>query len=256
MSGIGITFIVKTAISHYLSRDIEKHKSALMKINDTYRSDLMKVNDEHRSDLMKLNDVYRKELNSEIEQLKHEQQRVFKDFELYTTKKHERYPELFKYLETAYGAIFTLRGVVRELTFENTNKADIEWFLTEEVQATGKDKQEILNLWDQEGQRNLAIQKLNIVKRRVRYHDANQKWVEANDFFIFNQLFLSDEVAQQCREFLNDLWEYLEGLDPSFAYDPDIASMNQELREIILPAEREAIKTLMKSELTVPFSTA
>ncbi|MFB9760636.1 hypothetical protein [Ectobacillus funiculus] len=47
-----------------------------------------------------------------------------------------------------------------------------------------------------------------------------------------------------------------EPLDPSFAYDPDIASRNQELRESILPAEREAIKTLMKSELTVSFSTA
>ncbi|GAA3332352.1 hypothetical protein GCM10020331_092120 [Ectobacillus funiculus] len=33
-----------------------------------------------------------------------------------------------------------------------------------------------------------------------------------------------------------------EPLDPSFAYDPDIASRNQELRESILPAEREAIK--------------
>ena len=40
-----------------------------------------------------------------LEKLKFQQQKNFKDFELFTSKKHEKYPEMFLHLETAYGDI-------------------------------------------------------------------------------------------------------------------------------------------------------
>ena len=152
ITGVFLTFIIKNAITHQFGRNLEKHKSNLMKINDEYR----------------------KELNSEIEQLKHLQQRVFKDFELYTSKKHERYPEVYKNIEIAYGWISSLWGYGRDSNFENTDKTDIEEYL-KSINVTNQDSQEILNLWDQ--QKPLAIQKLQYVRRMIKYNEKMKQMI-------------------------------------------------------------------------------
>lgn len=229
ITGVFLTFIIKATINHQFLKNIEKHRSKLMKINDKYRQ----------------------ELNSEIERLKHQQQRVFKDFELYTSKKHERYPEVYKYLEIAYGRIFSLRGEGRYLSFENTNRTDIETYL-KSLNVTNQDTEQILNLWDK--QKSIAINKLQSIRRLINYNEAYEKWIEANDFFIFNELFLSDEAAKHVRIVLDYLWEYLELLEPSFPLEPEMTRRQTELKNQILPTEREKMKVLIKQELTMAFS--
>jgi hypothetical protein len=231
ITGLILTTIIKTSINNQFSKNLEKHKSELMKVNDQYKQ----------------------KLNAEIESLKHKQQRVFKDFELYTSKKHERYPELFKVIEIAYGRIFSLRGQGRYLTFENTNKTDIEGYL-ESKNFTHQDKERILRLWDIEDRRHVAIEMIRGGMRLINYNEAFEKWNEANDSFIFNELFLSEEVSETYRNCLDLLWEYLDMLDPQGYLTPEMTRRQTELRKVILPSERTALKEQMKNELTVSFS--
>lgn len=88
----------------------------------------------------------------------------------------------------------------------------------------------------------------------INYNEAYEKWFEANGFFIFNELFLSDEAAKQVRIVMDYLWEYLELLEPSFPLEPEMTRRQTELRKTILPTEREKMKVLMKQELTSAFS--
>ncbi|MEH7076234.1 hypothetical protein [Neobacillus drentensis] len=231
ITGLVLTTIIKTSINNQFSKNLEKHKSELMKVNDQYKQ----------------------KLDVEIEDLKHKQQRVFTDFELYTSKKHEKYPELFKLIEKAFGNIFSLRGQGRFLTFENTNRKDIEWYL-EEKNVTDQDKEEILRLWDIEEGRHVAIERIRRVMRVINYNEAYEKWQESNEYFILNDLFLSEEVSRKCRGFLDLLWEYLDMLDPNCYLTPEMTQRQSELRDDILPSQRGELKDLMKNELTVSFS--
>lgn len=53
---------------------------------------------------------YTGEINQELEKLKLQHQKTLKDFELYNSEKHKKYPEMYMHLETAYGSrIFAYR---------------------------------------------------------------------------------------------------------------------------------------------------
>ncbi|MEK3658194.1 hypothetical protein NSQ29_01365 [Paenibacillus sp. FSL F4-0236] len=195
---------------------------------------------------------YNAQLNSEIESLKHEYQKNYKDFDLYTSKKHEKYPELLKNIETALGGIMGLRGMVNRLNFKNVDAADIELYLTK-LEFTNSDKNEILALWSTN--KEVAIRKIEERKKYIDYYEAEQKWVDANNFFIFNQLFFSEEASIETRETLNVLFEYWNHLNPSFGIpERDERERMEELRNVLIPVRRDKLKLILKNELIKSFS--
>lgn len=195
---------------------------------------------------------YNAQLNSEIESLRHEYQKNYKDFDLYTSKKHEKYPELFKNIETAIGGIMGLRGMVHSMNFQNADDSDIELYMTKH-EFTNSDKREILALWSTN--KDVAIRKIEERKKYKDYYGAEQKWVDANNFFVFNQLFFSEKASIETRETLNVLFTYWNYLNPSFGIpDRTERAEMEELRNVLIPAQRDKLKLILKTELIKSFS--
>ncbi|MEC1289063.1 hypothetical protein P9B58_02015 [Bacillus mojavensis] len=109
-----LTFIVTTGIKSGIQKGFDKFLQ-------THKSNLDKINDEYRANLQK-------EINSDIESLKHEQQKIIKRYELFTSKKHEKYPELHMLLEDAYGKIMGLTGWRKFKKFTDCNEKDLNTF--------------------------------------------------------------------------------------------------------------------------------
>lgn len=234
--------ITNSLITTKFNKNLENHKSDLMQINDKYRKIMNTEIEESKSGLMKLNDKYRQELNSEIEKLKYQQQRNYKDFELYTSKKHERYPELFKSIEIAYGSVFALHGIYRDFSFENANKEDLEEYLNA-LGVTRRESQEVLDLWNEEGESSDALSKFKAVRNRIKINTAHEKWSVANDTLIFNELYLSEDVSAQARVLLNLVFEYLENIYYGYLYQDQ--TKRDEMKR-----EKVKLKEIMKLELS------
>lgn len=72
---------------------------------------------------------HKREMDKQIEAFKHIQQRAFKEFDLYTTKRHEVYPELHKLMEQAYGEILGLRGLKHSPDFKKYSVDELRDYL-------------------------------------------------------------------------------------------------------------------------------
>lgn len=174
------------------------------RIDSTFNKTL----EDHKSELAKENERYKKDMEMNIEKLRGQIQRSNKDYELYITKRHERYPELYKSIETAAGHILALHREGMYLTFENCNREDIENYMSMQ-KFTIKDTSNILALWNDNGDNTGALKKLAIYQKRVLINIAYQKWDEANDTLLFNELYISDSVSSQARSILDSLYAFL-----------------------------------------------
>ncbi|MBP1153967.1 MULTISPECIES: hypothetical protein [unclassified Paenibacillus] len=226
-----IALITRLTVGNFFNKNLERHKSQLMIENDQFK----------------------KHLNSELEELKHKQQKILKDFDLYTTKKHETYPELYKCLEKAIGKIMRLKGETRFPSFENVSSEDLEDYL-KSLNVTAKDKDDILQLWNNNATKNDAILRIRKVLKMISYNEAYELWHEANDFFIYNELYFSERVAGQARKLLDFLWEYLEYLEPIAPLDSEDLRAINELKTMVIPNARNELKQLLKEDLTLSFN--
>lgn len=197
-------------------------------------------------------ETHKQELNKDIESLKHKQSKLYKDFELFTIKKHEHYPELYKLIELCIGSVFSLRGYSRDLSFENANKDDIEGFINDK-KLTSEDKKTILELWD--SNKKLAIEKLNYRLNRIKYNEAEEECRKANNFHLLNALYFSEEVFQTTSELMSNIYNLWSNYDPDIPLldDPDYlkhtSNQNKEYIEVIKDLKSK-LKVQMKGELS------
>ncbi|MGN1400022.1 MAG: hypothetical protein ACI4XL_00810 [Bacillus sp. (in: firmicutes)] len=216
ISGLAITFLFKQAVTHTLDRSLEKHKHEWM---------------------------------MEIEDLKLSQQFISKGFELYTSKKHEKYPELYRLTVLAYQDIVAFGEQTAELS-ENMSTEDLEWHMVQ-AQIGNLERESLLDRWEVYEQRGGVVAKMN----SIRFNLAKGKWLEANECFDCNELYLSDAVIRQMSVLLDDLWQYLLSIDPDAHSIPEVKNRQQELISSLLPDEKAELKVLMKKELTNLFSS-
>lgn len=237
-----ITFIGGLFIKNYLPNYMNEKGKNLATKEDI--ADITRKTEEVKSEFLSKLELEKKEINLEIEKVKLEQNQLFKNFELFIQKRHECYPELYKLFEIANGQIRQLRGNRRRLTFQNSSATDIENFMRERS-FTNYDLEFILQNWD--NNKPAALQILDNRLRRIEYEDASSKYIEANDYFFFNQIYLSDEVERIVNEIRNDLY------DLWVNYDLDIGAgvpldENQRLIQQI-DFNRIELKILMREEL-------
>lgn len=194
---------------------------------------------------------YKGEINSELETLRFAYQKTFKDYELYTVKKHEKYPEMFHLLEIAYGALMQLKTNTY-YTFDNVNIEDIKKYFQEELKLTQFDQDRLLIIWSTDKEE--AKLEIYAIEKRIKYNKAKNKWYDANDYYISNNLYLSDDVVQVIHNHLENMFDYLHGLDPLYVYQGtelrEVNEKNDELRNIVLPLSKGNIREKMKSELS------
>ena len=94
-------------------------------------------------------EVYKGELQKLAEQQRYMNQRRLTDFNLYTTKKHERSIELHEKLFNARNKVLWRNNPLRQLpTFSDYNREDMIDFL-EKYNITKGRKEELLNRWEE-----------------------------------------------------------------------------------------------------------
>lgn len=108
-------------------------------------AEITQLTENVKAEMEKGIETHRQGLEIEIGTLKLKQNLLMASFELYTAKRHECYPELYKLIEISNGSIRSLRGLRRELTFQNTNSEDIETYMRGN-QFASNDIQHILNM--------------------------------------------------------------------------------------------------------------
>ncbi|UPK45868.1 hypothetical protein [Paenibacillus pabuli] len=190
-------------------------------------------------------------VNSKIEEVKHNQQKVFKEFDLYTTKMHEVYPELYKKMEYAYGEVLNLRGVILAPDLRRFNQEEFDEHLDD---LQNLSKTEIASLSSKfSNNKEEAIQELHQKMEWVRYHKANIHLAEANNFFIVNELYLTDEASNASREVLKLLRNYHNDLNPNYNGDRDVVSDRRDKRDK-LPGVKDSFREILKKDLKRSFT--
>lgn len=188
--------------------------------------------------------------NSRLEthksQLALENQRRIQDFNLYTTKRHEVYPELYKLILIADGNIRGLVGLRSVLTFEEFNREDLENYLKEKNVVQGK-KNELLSLWDADKDR--GIKKMKKYLRLLEIHQAKLTFHEAKNYFLMSELYLSERVSNQFTILLGFVGQYLTTVE--YPYGVNVADRSSLEHAII--ENSNILKQLMYDELTVSY---
>ncbi|CAI6022901.1 hypothetical protein PAECIP112173_00323 [Paenibacillus sp. JJ-100] len=189
------------------------------------------------------------EVNSQLEEVKHKQQRVFKEFDLYTTKRHEIYPELHKKVELAIGHILT--NVRHYPDFTTFHTGELEDYM-EDNNFSQMDRHLILETHT--NNREGAAQLIRDVMRVVDYNEARSTWDDANAYFILNELYLTEQVSELTRSFLSNLFDYWTANDPRYGFDLELNREKRVLREETLPKQRVEFKKILKKGLSESFS--
>lgn len=175
--------------------------------------EITRLTESAKFDFQKQLEAHKRSFDFEIEGLKHKQNKLYTSYELFTAKRHESYPELYKLLEISHGAVRRIRGMQRTLSFKNVNTKDIKSFMEDKL-FTSSDISYIINLWDTQNKK--AITEINYRLKRINYNEAEEKFIEANDYYYFNVLFLSEEVEKMARDLLNNIHTLWLNYDPDY----------------------------------------
>lgn len=214
---LGLTYLLKKYVDYQLQRNIQGHK---------------------------------REMDKQIESFKHIQQKAYKEFDLYTTKMYEVYPELYKRIEYAYGEILNLRGVVMAPDLRKFNQAEFDEHLDE---LQNLSKTEITSLSSSFSiDKDRTIKELHKKMEWVRYHKANLHYAEAQNFFIVSELYLTDEASSATRELLNLLRNYYNDLNPDYNGHMEIVKDRQSARAK-LPGVKDLFRDTLKKDLKKSF---
>ncbi|MEH7419594.1 hypothetical protein V7266_30645 [Neobacillus drentensis] len=186
--------------------------------------------------------------NRKLEDQKYKISRKYKDFELYTVKRHETYPELFKLILITYNKASGSFSKSNSLHFEGYNTEDIKYYLEEQKIPIGKIN-EIVQMWDQS--RELAILEIIKFEQLISVKDAWQSFTDAANYLYQNELYISDEVADHCRQ----IFFKLQNLNLNLKY-PNPETVLEDSRLIV--ETRNALfelKNIMRQELSIAYNS-
>lgn len=190
------------------------------------------------------------DVNREIEGVKHKQQKALKEFDLYSTKRYQIYPELYKEVDHAYREMIGLRGVFHAVDLRQFDESEIEEYLRSH-DFNNKDVLRIKTLFNV--RKDEAIDLIRSKLQEQKYYRAGEIHAKALDFFKINELFLTDEIATVTHNLLQKMYEYWIDLHPDYRFDLDIRKQAQDIREN-LPDLLDEFKNMLKADLRKAFS--
>ncbi|KYG33641.1 hypothetical protein [Priestia endophytica] len=213
--------------------------------------EITKKQEEVKTTFQKEINKQKAELSEKLEELKYRQNILLKDYELYVTKRHEYYPELYKQILVSIGKITGLRGSRKSPIYTNADIEDIK-SLMEFKNFTNLDRKLIEENWKDNRQK--AINILENRLRKIEYNEAEISYLEANNFRLLNILFFSDTVSsisQKLLDVIRELWinyspEEVPTRDPD--YIPKMDKKNKQLKKDIQDLKEQLFNQL-KAEL-------
>lgn len=186
---------------------------------------------------------HKQKLNIHTENLRFDLQKKIHDYGLYSVKRHEIYPELFKLLLLGDGNVHSLYGFRRRLSFEEFNKDDIKIFMQARKISEGK-QDEILNHWEEH--KEDAIGELESYLRVLEIQDARRSLVEAKNYLLLSDLFLSESVSLKSDELFKTLSSLLVLIEfPSPGDYRERDRLSEGIKDLFAD-----LKILMKKELS------
>ncbi|WP_163255723.1 hypothetical protein [Bacillus tropicus] len=205
------------------------------------------------ADITRKQEEIKSEFKSIADKQKTDLDKRFKKFELYTVKKHEYYPELYKNIELCIGKVKDLSGYRTVIDFRNFNKDDIAKYMSDKS-FTEADKELVISKWD--GNKSLAIRDVEYRLQRIEYYEAKEYFITAHNFYLLHRLFFSNEVSLIANRLLTSLYTLWMNYDPDpiilndATYTEQLIKENEELNDEIDKLSIELFE-MLQGELNV-----
>ncbi|NOJ73181.1 hypothetical protein [Paenibacillus alvei] len=169
-------------------------------------------------------ETYKNELQGVLESKKFDFQRMMHDFNLYRSKKHEIYPELFRFLLKATIGLNNLKNNWDFPYFRSLGKEFVVQYLLEKgVGQTEIDY--ITDHWLDDDEEK--IQDIKYAIKKLERESVKNEYKIFHNYFLEVELYLSDEIVKVIQEILQDFDEILENM----IYD--LLKIRHKLDEII-----------------------
>ncbi|PEU51316.1 hypothetical protein CN395_28745 [Priestia megaterium] len=206
------------------------------------------LQEEAKKDFQTALEEHKSALSAELEGLKHQQNKLLKDYELYTVKRFEYYPEFYKEIQWSIANVTGLRGVKTTIKYENLTKTEIEVFMKEK-QFMEAEKQQILAYWDNNIESAKDILKSRL--KKIEYNEAGQSYYDANNCFLLYKLFYSPKVIEIGDKLLPAIRKLWVNYNPDLIFG-DARPVNEENKKLIQDIEslRNDLFEQMKKELS------
>jgi len=150
----------------------------------------------HKHELTMLADIERARL-----------QRTVENSRIVVARKHQVYRRLFLQLHAAMGKVTHLFGPGSVPTFNTWDREDLKDYMNEEPRFPGAIRDSVLANWDTD--RAFALVQLQRTARDRAVDEAERAFARAWNYFLGNELYLPDAIAQKAHQAFQPLFNTL-----------------------------------------------
>ena len=185
---------------------------------------------------------FRSELQSVTESIRFDFQRQLQDVTHFASKRHEISAKLFQRIRRADGSVRGLYGMRQVPDYEKmTEKEFVDAMNSHRVAESLQAK--VLSVWRND--RRDGIRDLTPILRRIEVAEARSDWRKAYNYFLLNEIYLSDAVGEAATNVLDLLFKII--IDAELPPDPAFKSQRTD-RGDVLPLI-EALRIALRAEL-------
>lgn len=134
---------------------------------------------------------YEHDLNLITENARFDFQRKIYDFNIFSSKRHEIYAELYKKILIIQGTVLNLMGLRESIDLMTLDKHSVREFLRinnfNEALIN-----EAIEIWDSD--RKTIVNKIKNRLRNKEFNDADFEIIKTYNFFLESKLYLSDDI--------------------------------------------------------------
>ena len=127
------------------------------------------------------------------DKIRHDLQRDMLQAQITTDQKHKIYADLYSLLMHAEGSVSMLMGLRSVLTYEEFSIEEFEKHLQSEGVMTEKRNEIVIAFRERKSK---GVNLWRKYKRMMEMHAAQAKIAEAKNYWIVNELYISDKVSK------------------------------------------------------------
>ncbi|QDZ88694.1 hypothetical protein [Priestia megaterium] len=260
---LGLQTLLKQGVAYQYKKKLQEMKNnndlMLRNIGYEYDKKLKQFNHEYDEKLRTLNYHYDKQLASfnaeiirEAEKGKEDFQRKIHDFTLYSKKRHEIYPELFKGMGKLFYDIkyIDAKAFLSEEMVESKREL-VMYFEELDILPNERFKRQIEKYYDEYEEngdfRKCCLQLNDALRNRLTVELAKE-FGGLEDYRAGSLLYLSDEVSEKSGDFIKGLGYLISPtiLAPYLSEEVDLDLLKKNMDDAL-----EDLKQVMKRELSV-----